>query len=175
MIAQPTGWLSWGNFCDNQFESTKDPNWGECAITCYAKAASFRSRTARRKLGRALWLVSFKDSQDNSNQAQLLVKEVSNLPSWLWISWIPQLISGLYLKEAEYLCNILERIAIDYPQSLYYPLQRFIAELNQERMQTSSLLNNSKALEYAHRILAIMNEKHAALLTEMAILVNELE
>lgn len=31
----PDGWLSWGAFCDSQYQATRDSGWLESAVTAY--------------------------------------------------------------------------------------------------------------------------------------------
>ena len=142
MISQPTGWLSWGHFSDEQFQATQNLSWCECALTCYAKAATFRSIKSRRKLGRSLLLISFKDT-DDCKLMKLFLQYSSSLPSWLWISWIPQLLTSLLFKESIYIKSILEKLAKEYPQALFYPLNSFINDYTFKLNNCKIIFDNS--------------------------------
>jgi hypothetical protein len=50
------------------------------------------------------------------------------LPEWVWVAWIPQLLSSLTRLEACYTKTLLRMCAIKYPQSLYYTMRAFLLE-----------------------------------------------
>merc|ERR1712137_368395 len=106
-------------------------------------------------------------------------------PSWLWLSWIPQLLSALFFKESIHVVSVLIQIAKDYPQALFYPLNTFLHDLSQKQNQSenlmedetssSSYLQKNRALEHAHTIMNAMKNFHSSLVKEMTLLVSEFE
>lgn len=50
------------------------------------------------------------------------------LPSWVWLPWLPQLLSSLCRVEARAMKAILVGILKDHPQALYYSLRSFYLE-----------------------------------------------
>ena len=37
----PSGWLSWGSFCDDQHSATRDATWLESSVTAYLQVQPF--------------------------------------------------------------------------------------------------------------------------------------
>jgi len=54
-------------------------------------------------------------------------KAIDDLPVWIWIIWIPQLLAAIIKgrSESKASLEILKKIAREYPQALYYYLKRF--------------------------------------------------
>ena len=50
------------------------------------------------------------------------------LPSWVWLPWIPQLLSSLCRVEARAMKAVIIGITKDHPQALYYALRSFYLE-----------------------------------------------
>jgi hypothetical protein len=51
-----------------------------------------------------------------------------NVPMWVWIPWLPQLLVALSRSEGAHLKSVLAKLASLYPQAVYYPLRNFIFE-----------------------------------------------
>lgn len=51
-----------------------------------------------------------------------------NVPMWVWIPWLPQLLAALSRPEGVQLKGVLAKLASLYPQAVYYPLRNFIFE-----------------------------------------------
>lgn len=56
----------------------------------------------------------------------VLVEFVGNLPPWIWLPWIIQLIPMLTRPEAPVARAILFKIIQDYPQAIFFPLRTFM-------------------------------------------------
>jgi hypothetical protein len=50
------------------------------------------------------------------------------LPEWVWVAWIPQLLTSLTRAEAYFTKTLLRMCAMKYPQSLYYTMRAFLLE-----------------------------------------------
>jgi hypothetical protein len=50
------------------------------------------------------------------------------MPLWIWIVWIPQLLTALVRREAAKVRSIMLHLATVYPQALYYTLRAFLLE-----------------------------------------------
>jgi len=74
---------------------TAAPSWPACST-------SSASRT-----GRASWGAAFD-------------RHIDNVPYWVWLAWIPQLLLSLQRPEQAYTKAILFKVAAMYPQALYY-------------------------------------------------------
>lgn len=46
---------------------------------------------------------------------------VEAVPSWVFIAWVSQILSVMEQPEGRVLARVLERVAEDFPQALYYP------------------------------------------------------
>ncbi len=129
------GWLAWGLFCDQQFGEVRDITWAEYAINCYLQSIRCGSNRGRRMLARVLWLLNYEDTatttttstNENNNNAnpsggdsyrllKILDRYADSIPLWVWLRWIPQLLSFLSRSEATQIKNLLNKIAQSHPQ-----------------------------------------------------------
>lgn len=69
-------------------------------------------------------------SSSNSNLAK------ARLPEWMFLQWIPQMLSVLGEAEGPLVFPILESIALAYPQAIYYPFQ-----LSKETIRSQEPIN----------------------------------
>eukprot|EP01114_Cavostelium_apophysatum_P014185 TRINITY_DN3613_c0_g1_i5.p1 TRINITY_DN3613_c0_g1~~TRINITY_DN3613_c0_g1_i5.p1 ORF type:complete len:3612 (+),score=1106.25 TRINITY_DN3613_c0_g1_i5:200-11035(+) len=122
------GWLSWGLFCDHQFATSADDLiWAEYAINCHLQAVKCANERSKRLLiSRVLWLLNFDD--DNERLTKAFEKHSDIIPVWIWISWIPHLLSSLSRNEAPQMKNVLMKVAAMHPQALFFSLRTFLAE-----------------------------------------------
>lgn len=151
----PKGWISWGNYCDMVFKETNEEVWLEYAASCFFQGIKYGVPNSRSHLARILYLLSF-DTQ-NEPVGRALDKYLEQLPHWVWLSWIPQLLLSLQRSEAQHCKLVLLKIAQVYPQALYYWLRTYLMErrdvatktemgrnmLAQQRMQQAMLANNA--------------------------------
>ena len=61
-----------------------------------------------------------------------MIKTYSSLlleiPSWMWLPWLPQVVPMLSRREADVLRPILVRVAQQYPQAVFFHLRSFMEE-----------------------------------------------
>ncbi|KAI1391135.1 uncharacterized protein F4822DRAFT_175206 [Hypoxylon trugodes] len=122
-IGKAKAWAEWGYFNDRKFkEDPTDLNSARQALTSYLQAiGSYKSGKARKLIARILWLLSLDDS--NGTIAAGFDDYKGETPVWYWITFIPQLLTGMAHKEAPKVHAILLKIAKAYPQSLYFQLR----------------------------------------------------
>ncbi|KAI0019632.1 FAT domain-containing protein [Xylariomycetidae sp. FL0641] len=122
-ISKAKAWAEWGYFNDRKFkEDPSDYNCARQALTSYLQAiGSYKSGKARKLIARILWLLSLDDA--NGSIAAGFDDYKGETPVWYWITFIPQLLTGLGHKEAPRVHTILLKIAKAYPQSLYFQLR----------------------------------------------------
>ncbi|KAG4218670.1 hypothetical protein PC116_g32850, partial [Phytophthora cactorum] len=122
-IGKAKAWAEWGYFNDRKFkEVPTDLNSARQALTSYLQAiGSYKSGKARKLIARILWLLSLDDS--NGTIAAGFDDYKGETPVWYWITFIPQLLTGMAHKEAPKVHAILLKIAKAYPQSLYFQLR----------------------------------------------------
>lgn len=122
-IKLPKAWAEWGYYNDNKFkENPTNYDFGKNAVSCYLEAAGlFKNAKSRKLLTRILWLLSLDDP--NGTIGAMFDNYKGETPVWYWITFIPQLLTGLGHKEASKAHVILEKIAKSYPQALYFQLR----------------------------------------------------
>ncbi|RWA11133.1 hypothetical protein EKO27_g3975 [Xylaria grammica] len=122
-ISKAKAWAEWGYFNDRKFKADpSDTNSARQAVCSYLQAiGSYKSSKARKLIARILWLLSLDDS--NGTIAAGFDDHKGETPVWYWITFIPQLLTGLGHKEAPKVHGILLKIAKAYPQSLYFQLR----------------------------------------------------
>lgn len=122
-IKLPKAWAEWGYYNDRLFkENPNDYQYARNALSCYLEAAGlFKNAKSRKLLTRILWLLSLDDAE-GSLSAQFDDYK-GETPVWYWITFIPQLLTGLGHKEASKAQGILSKIAKAYPQALYFQLR----------------------------------------------------
>ena len=122
-IKLPKAWAEWGYYNDRLFkENPSNYGYAKNALSCYLEAAGlYKSAKSRKLLTRILWLLSLDDSEGTLNAQFDEYK--GETPVWYWITFIPQLLTGLGHKEASKAHMILARIAKSYPQALYFQLR----------------------------------------------------
>ncbi|CAL2274022.1 unnamed protein product [Prunus armeniaca] len=122
----PKGWISWGNYCDMAYRETNDEMWLEYAVSCFLQGIKFGISNSRSHLARVLYLLSF--DTPNEPVGKAFDKYLDEIPHWVWLSWIPQLLLSLQRAEALHCKLVLLKIATVYPQALYYWLRTYLLE-----------------------------------------------
>ena len=122
-LTLPKAWAEWGQYSDRLYqedpaELTKAGN----AVSCYLQAAGlYKNGRARNMLSRVLWLLSLDDAEGCIASAFDSYK--GEVPTWYWVTFIPQLLTSLSHKEARHARQVLIRIAKTFPQSLHFQLR----------------------------------------------------
>ncbi|KAL6959953.1 non-specific serine,threonine protein kinase [Sarracenia purpurea var. burkii] len=122
----PKGWISWGNYCDMVYKETREEIWLEYAVSCFLQGIKFGIPNSRSHLARVLYLLSF--DAPNEPVGRAFDKYLDQIPHWIWLSWIPQLLLSLQRTEAPHCKLVLLKIANVYPQALYYWLRTYLLE-----------------------------------------------
>jgi transformation/transcription domain-associated protein len=109
-------WTEWGRYNDRMFrDKPGDMLSAVNATSCYLQAAGlYKNSKVRKVLIRVLWLMSCDDSQGSIATAVENYK--GDTPIWYWITFIPQLLQSLSLKESKYARRLLMQIAKAFPQ-----------------------------------------------------------
>jgi transformation/transcription domain-associated protein len=112
----PKAWAEWGEYHDRMYkENPMDLNIAANAVSCYLQAAGlYKSSKVRKLLVRILWLLSLDDAAGTISKAFDSYK--GEVPTWYWITFIPQLLLALSQREARYARIILMKIAKTFPQ-----------------------------------------------------------
>ena len=137
-------WLSWAIFCDRVFNIKQDLQWAKHAVVCYLQAIFHKKNRARLMITRIMWLLHYDRENGPVNKAFLRYTE--HIPAWVWLLWIPQLLSSLARPEGQAVKNILRKIAKQYPQALYYTVRAYLIEKRELRRNAG---DSSKSREVA--------------------------
>ncbi|GLU19769.1 hypothetical protein SLE2022_359970 [Rubroshorea leprosula] len=125
----PKGWISWGNYCDMAYKESRDENheiWLEYAVSCFLQGIKYGVSNSRSHLARVLYLLSF--ATPNEPVGRAFDKFIDQIPHWVWLSWVPQLLLSLQRTEAPHCKLVLLKIATMSPQALYYWLRTYLLE-----------------------------------------------
>ncbi|CAI5728702.1 unnamed protein product [Peronospora destructor] len=120
------GWLSWGHYCYRLFLLRKELALASQTIACYLQAIHHRCNSARLMIARVLWLLNMNDRHGVLIQA--FETHGKQLPIWIWIIWIPQLLMALGRPEAPQIRGLLRGLSAKFPQALYYTMRAFFLE-----------------------------------------------
>ncbi|KAI9000171.1 phosphatidylinositol kinase, partial [Gaertneriomyces semiglobifer] len=117
------GWAAYAQYHDRMFkERPTEMRHGVSAVNFYLQAAAqYANARSRKFLARVLWLLSLDDNERQIGAA--FDDNKSDVPTWYWITFIPQLISALSGKEAAQAKEVLKKIAKQFPQALYFQLR----------------------------------------------------
>ncbi|XP_047320592.1 transformation/transcription domain-associated protein-like [Impatiens glandulifera] len=122
----PKGWISWGNYCNMAYNETHEEIWLEYSVSCFLQGIKFGVSNSRSHLARVLYLLSFDHPSEPVGRA--FDKYLDQIPLWVWLSWIPQLLLSLQRTEAPHCKLVLLKVATMYPQALYYWLRTYLLE-----------------------------------------------
>ncbi|KUF75766.1 Phosphatidylinositol kinase (PIK-L3) [Phytophthora nicotianae] len=132
------GWLSWGHYCYRLFLVRKDLALASQTIACYLQAIHHRCNSARLMIARVLWLLNMDDRRGVLIQA--FETHGKQLPIWIWIIWIPQLLMALGRPEAPQIRGLLRGLSAKFPQALYYTMRAFFLENRDNAMLANQRL-----------------------------------
>eukprot|EP01083_Nonionella_stella_P086661 240892_1 len=113
-----------GKMAESEEELVRRQELSETAMETVLGAMKFDSTEARDRFPRVMELyTSFPDL------SQKFVELTNQIPSWMFLSWTPQLLACLGTTNASNVMKILERMSLDYPQAMFYPFQLTCADL----------------------------------------------
>lgn len=137
------GWISWGNYCDKIYKETREETWLEYTVSCFLQGIKYGVSNSRSHLARVLYLLSF--DLPSEPVGRTFDKYLDQLPHWVWLSWIPQLLVSLQRPEAPHCKLVLIKIAQVYPQALYYWLRTYLMERRDVASKTEAGRNLAMA------------------------------
>lgn len=142
-------WMAWGKFCDGMYFKVKEAQWLEHLATCYLQvfqlltASACSCRLEKTGAGQSPFLLqTLQAIRLASTDARVLVarllqllmvepkgpdvlgravaQKAGDLPGWIWLPWIPQLMTSLQRPEVAVARRILSTAASSFPQQLYW-------------------------------------------------------
>lgn len=194
-------WESWGGLCsslgsvaEKQLEqagskgdstdAAKDPRavskkvaqYLAQAMGCYIEAVMIDTHDwARVHLPKCLWMLT-KDGASPGVLCQTLEKNGSQLPAWVWLPWLPQLLTSLYRQEGRAVKSIFAGLAKAYPQAVYYALRAFYLERRDvERAKGSNPpAGQMNSVVFAEEMMSLLRRTHASLWSSLEAVLEEL-
>jgi FAT domain/Phosphatidylinositol 3- and 4-kinase len=183
-------WDSWGELCSSlgaaaekqieqnggsnaDMEANKDAvkkvrQYLAQSMGCYIEAIQIDGHEwARLRIPKCLWMLS-KDGSSPGVLCQTIESRGVHLPSWVWLPWIPQLLTSLYRKEGRAIKSIFARLVKTYPQAVYYPLRTFYLERRdvdrgKSSSTSASATESQTSVSHAEDLMSLLRRSHAAL------------
>ena len=121
-------WNNWAEMSDYLTEKKykNDITWYSNSLICYLMTIVFKLDKAKFIIPRILYLIKTMPNMNNPNFTyDILKKYIDSIPIWIFNFWIPQLLK-LLKNEFNFSLYILEKIAHNYPQYLYYPIRNIL-------------------------------------------------
>lgn len=149
------------------------------AMGCYLEAIQIEANEwSRIHLPKCLWMLT-KDASSQGVLCQTFESRGSLLPSWVWLPWIPQLLTSLYRHEGRAVKAVLSRLVKSYPQAVYFPLRAFYLERRDvERAKSSSSSasssNQMSSVAFAEEMMSLLRRSHASLWSSLESILEEL-
>jgi transformation/transcription domain-associated protein len=112
-------WMAWGKFCDTMYDKSKEAQWLEFLATCYLQAVRLASTEARDLVPRLLQLLMV-EPKGAEVLSRAVAQKAADLPGWVWLPWVPQLMTSLQRPEVAVARRILSAAAGAFPQQLYW-------------------------------------------------------
>lgn len=138
------------------------------AMGCYIEAIQIDGNEwARLRIPKCLWMLT-KDGSTSGVLCQTLESRGVHLPPWVWLPWIPQLLTSLYRKEGRTAKAIFARLVKSYPQAVYYPLRTFYLErrdVDRGKTTSSTAASSEQLTSVAHaeELMSLLRRSHASL------------
>jgi transformation/transcription domain-associated protein len=65
---------------------------------------------------------------------------VDYVPAWVWLLWVPQLLTSLFRLEHRAVRSVLHRLIRQYPQAIYHAVRALVMEKKETRQTVQSEL-----------------------------------
>eukprot|EP00521_Asterionellopsis_glacialis_P009632 CAMPEP_0195288008 /NCGR_PEP_ID=MMETSP0707-20130614/4839_1 /TAXON_ID=33640 /ORGANISM="Asterionellopsis glacialis, Strain CCMP134" /LENGTH=1220 /DNA_ID=CAMNT_0040347823 /DNA_START=300 /DNA_END=3962 /DNA_ORIENTATION=+ len=192
-------WISWGGLCSSLGDITEKQREHQAstgtestmsataaakkvaqylaqALGCYIEAVRCDSNEwSRMHLPKCLWML-IKDGSSPGVLCQTLETRGASLPSWVWLPWIPQLLTSLCRIEGRAAKTILTGLVKSYPQALYFALRAFYLErrdVDRSRGAPSSS-SHQGSVTHAEELMSSLRRAHPTLWTSLEAILEEL-
>ena len=189
-------WMSWGLSCssladfverqnriqgaenklDNEKSNAKKiAQYLAQSMGCFLEAIQCESSsTMRSNIPKCLQMLS-KDGTSPGLLCSTFEKFATKLPSWVWLSWIPQLLTSLCRIESRASKQILLGIIATYPQAVYFSLRSFYLEKrDQDRSRSSESKNATSGVAETEELMSSLKKAHPSLWISLECILEEL-
>ena len=192
-------WVSWGGLCASLGKLAEKQSISDCGsvktgseakevasskkvaqylaqgMGCFLEAVQCDPNDwARTHLSKCLWMLS-KDGSEPGVLCQTFESRGAALPEWVWLPWIPQLLTGLYRNEGKATKAILNGLVKSYPQALYFSLRAFYLERRDvERNRGPSSAGHLASVVNSEELMSSLRRAHASLWSSLEAILEEL-
>ncbi|AFZ81524.1 hypothetical protein BEWA_009380 [Theileria equi strain WA] len=134
-------WIIWAKFNDNKIDHTSVAKWKnleatfpkeffESAITGYLTAVSIRPETHWLLIKRVLVLLG-EIHRGGGGVSEVFKKFGERVPTFIWLLWLPQLISRIHRVDSLEIQHILMILMMRAPQQVFYSLRcEYLSEMS---------------------------------------------
>jgi transformation/transcription domain-associated protein len=145
------------------------------SMGCFLEAIQCdSSERSRAHIPRCLQMLS-KDGLSSGLLCSTFEKHACKLPSWVWLTWTPQLLSSLCRIEARASKEILLGILSSYPQAIYFSLRSFYLERrDQDRSRSSGSKVVTSGVSQAEELMSSLRKSHPTLWISLESVLEEL-
>ena len=163
------GWVSWGDFCYDNFKRSRQLEDAQSSIVCIIKAIESNYPVGQVLLSRALWLVACADD-DAHTLATTLQTRTAKVSTWMWLPFLSTLMGALSRPECTYAADILCEVGCAYPEAVLHFLHLPMGSTD----GATSTLSPEEMVCHA-RILEAIRAKHPMLVKSLTQLKGTLE
>ena len=192
-------WTSWGSLCHTLADliekqskiqgSDKTPEDAEKvaanakkviqylaqSMACYLESLQCESSDMCKGYIPRCFLMVSKDGQSPGLLCSTFEKYATKVPSWVWLTWMPQLLSSLCRIESRVTKILLLNLISTYPQAVYFPLRSFYLERrDQERSRPSASSDGKSSVSHAEELVTILRKSHPSLWVSLEYILDEL-
>ena len=121
-------WTNWGLFCEKRLEEVtakeEIKSWSQYLFSCFIQAVIHDPVKGKKHLSRLLMLLTY-ESSDSDHQTNWM-KYHKDLPQWVFLDQIPQIIMSLLMKpENPVFEQTLTQVSLVHPQAVYNWLRTY--------------------------------------------------
>lgn len=151
------------------------------AMGCFFEAIQCNAnKKTTMHIPRCLWMLR-KDLLNPGVLCQTLEDRGSPLPEWVWLPWLPQLLTSLSRVEGKAIKAILNGVCLRYPQAVYYSLRAFYLERRDvekaQKTQSNDQNRQNKApaaVSHAEALMSELRKTHPTLWSNLEAILEEL-
>ena len=184
-------WECWGSLClslassteksggdggDQKVAAKKVSQYLAQAMGCYLEAISIDANEwARIHLPKCLFMLT-KDGDTPGVLCNTLESRGSQLPPWVWLPWLAQLLTSFCRPEGKSVKSIFARVSKSYPQAVYYALRTFYLERRDaERAKNEQpSTTHMPSVVLAEEMMSLLRRSHTYLWGSLEAILEEL-
>ena len=173
-------YYDWAEMCENISYLTngeeESSEWFENTIHNFLYTIIYKLDKAKYIIPR---MITFIKEFKNEAIKNRFNEEINEIPSWIWIFWLPTLFENLiyyqkYENKNDFFFVILKKVAIKYKQILYYPYSIYEEKIENDSSSVSSKFKELKNIIYSENKCDYYIDKIKIIINELTKKVEEL-